>query len=377
MFVHILRYGTKVLLREKTSLFWSLGFPFILTTFMYMAFSNIFETTEKFEAIPVAVVREEENSVLDQTLRELSKEGEGQMLAATWTDDGQAREMLAEDEIAGIIYENADGTLLVRESGMKESILRALLGRVKQETAVIQEISGEHPRSLDQALQTIRREMEFCEKKASGSGNQDNFVNYFYAIFAMACLFAAFSSLSRTLRTQADTSALGARRSVTPVSKKMMLFTEFLMGEALQFGMVVLLFLFQRFVLHIQIGDDYAAIALLLLIGTSLGTVLGIFIGALPRMGEGTRIAVLVSVSLLLCMLSDLMIGGMRDWIEHRIPVVNDVNPAALICDSFYALNVYDNHQRFIWNILMLTAITAVLGIVSYLMVRRDQYASL
>ncbi len=377
MFLHILRYGTKTLLRERQSLFWSLGFPFILTTFMYLAFGDIFESTEKFEVIPVAVVQEEENSILNQVLQELSKEGEDQMLDITWTDEKEAREMLKEKEITGIIYEKDDGKLVVRESGIPESILQMMLGRIKQETAVMQEISQEQPQNLEQVLQTVQQDVEFCEKKASGSGNQDYYVNYFYAIFAMACLFASFSSLDRIQWTQADSSALGARRCVAPVPKRVLLITEFLMGETIQFGLVVLLFLYQKFVLHIQIGDDYAAIALLLLVGTSLGTILGMFVGALPRLSEATRVAILVAVSLLLCMLSDLMIAGIRDWIEHRIPIINDINPAALICDSFYALNVYDNYERFTWNILLLALITVVLGVVSYLMVRRDQYASL
>lgn len=51
MFRHILKYGLLSLLRTKEIVFWTLIFPFALTTFMYFAFSNLYNTTEQFHAI--------------------------------------------------------------------------------------------------------------------------------------------------------------------------------------------------------------------------------------------------------------------------------------------------------------------------------------
>lgn len=37
----------------------------------------------------------------------------------------------------------------------------------------------------------------------------------------------------------------------------------------------------------------------------------------------------------------------MKDWIEHICPLFNRINPAALISDSLYALNMYPSLTRF------------------------------
>lgn len=377
MFFHILRYGLKSLLRDKIFLFWSLSFSFALATFMYLAFGNIFETTEKFDPIAVAVVEERKNEVLEEVLASLSEEGEDQILKITRTDEKKAKKLLEEEKVTAILYENVNAHMMVRENGMEESILQMLMSRIKQTTVAMTEISLKHPENLQQAIAGMEQEVQYCVQKNYSSGNQDNVVNFFYAIFAMTCLFASFSSYSRTTTLQANFCALGIRRGVTPTPKMSILLVEFLMCETLQFLVTCLLYLYMRFVLQIQIGNNYLAIGILLLLGTSLGTMFGIFIGALPRIGDGVRVGILVSVSLILCACSDLMATGVRDLLEHKAPIINDLNPAALICDSFYALNVYTGYGRFTSNMLILAVHIVVLAVISYFMVRRNQYASI
>ncbi|MBO5486548.1 MAG: ABC transporter permease, partial [Eubacterium sp.] len=134
---------------------------------------------------------------------------------------------------------------------------------------------------------------------------------------------------------------------------------------------------YMRGILGIHLGNHYGAILLLLFVATSCGNMLGICIGCISRIGMGAKAGILTGLGLLLSMLSDLMVSGIRDKIEHTIPILNDINPAALIVDSFYALNVYDTYERFAGNLIMLLIITTILAVVSILLVRRNRYASL
>ena len=198
MFFHILRYGLRSLLRDKIFLFWSLIFSFALATFMYLAFGNIFETTEKFDPIAVAVVEERKNEVLEEVLETMSEEGEDQILQLTRTEEKQAQKLLEEKKVTAILYENVNAHLVLRENGMKESILQMLLSRIKQTTMAMTEISLKHPEKLQEAIAGMEQEVQYCVQKNYGSGNQDNVVNFFYAIFAMTCLFASFSACPQT-----------------------------------------------------------------------------------------------------------------------------------------------------------------------------------
>lgn len=47
---------------------------------MYMAFGDIFDRTEKFEPVPVAIVKEQDNMTLTAMLNAVSAEGEKNFL---------------------------------------------------------------------------------------------------------------------------------------------------------------------------------------------------------------------------------------------------------------------------------------------------------
>ena len=68
MFFREFKYMLLSSLRSRELIFWTLLFPFALTTFMYMAFGDIFDRTEKFEPVPVAIVKEQDNMTLTAML---------------------------------------------------------------------------------------------------------------------------------------------------------------------------------------------------------------------------------------------------------------------------------------------------------------------
>lgn len=377
MFGHVFKYGVKCLFRAKEIIFWSFVFPFALSTFMYLSFGNIFETTEQFHVIPVAVVKEEDNAMIENVLSALSESGENQLLTINRTEREEAEQLLEEETVTGILYVGEDIRLKVKQNGMEQTILQMMLKQIRQSEGVIKDVIANHPERLAETVEAMRQDVSFVEEKQYGSGNQDNVVNYFYAVFAMTCLFASFASCDRSCKIQADVSEIGLRRTVTPTHRSTIIVTEFLVCECLQIILSGLLFVYLKFILHINVGDKYGCILLLLLLGTSFGTMFGIFIGSLPKIREEAKIGILVGVSLFFCACSDLMVQGVRDWLDHHMPAANAVNPAAWICDSFYALNVYNTYERFAGNMLALAAMTVTLGVVSYFIIRRSRYASL
>ena len=76
------------------------------------------------------------------------------------------------------------------------------------------------------------------------------------------------------------------------------------------------------------------------------------------------------------CFLSGLMIGNMRALVEDFCPLLNRINPAALISDALYSLVVPVLHTVFtnIAGLLLLSALFCLGGLA---LVRRKKYASL
>lgn len=377
MFLRGFQYALLTLLRSKEVIFWTLVFPFALSSFMYMAFGNLYETTEKFESIPVAVVREKENAILQPMLEAVSEEGENQLLKITYREREEAEELLEQEEIKGVITLRDSLSLEVKENGMEQTILQMIVKQMLQYKTLFADVGKHHPEKIMQVVQSISQEADYFREDNDLAGNQDNTVNYFYAIFAMVCLFASFAGCEKILYLQANMSPLGQRRSMAGMHKMKLVLADFAACELIQFLIVCLLFVYMDRILGISLGDRYGALLLLLFVGTSWGIMSGILVGTIPRMGEGGKIGLLISVNLFFCCLSDLMVSGIKDLMEHHVPLVNDINPAALITDSFYALNVYDTYGRFARNIITLAGMTVVCGFVCYLIVRRNRYASI
>ena len=85
----------------------------------------------------------------------------------------------------------------------------------------------------------------------------------------------------------------------------------------------------------------------------------------------------MISASLLCCFLSGLMFDNMRMTVEKFCPLINDINPAVLISDSFLTLNIYGITARYGANLAVLLFISAGFTVLGCLMIRRKTYASL
>lgn len=377
MFFREFKYMLLSLLRVREVIFWTLIFPFALSTFMFMAFGNLFETTEQFRTIPVAVVQKENQPAFAVMLGAVSGEGEDKLLKTKYAGEEQAEQLLSDEEIKGIIYVGKEISLKVKDNGMEQTILGMILNQFTQYEKLLTDVGKRDPEKVEEVAQELSRQVDYFVEGNETEGNQDEVINYFYAIFAMTCLFASFAGCESILRLQANMSPLGQRRSVARMGKMKMVLANFAACELVQFLIVCILLIYMRAVLGLGLGDQYGAIVLLLFVATSFGIMFGILIGTLPRFGEAGKVGILVSVNLLFCCMSDLMVSGIKDFIEHHVPVLNDINPAALITDAFYALNVYDTHERYLVDLSTLAGLTVGCAVICYFILRRNRYASI
>ena len=72
-------YQLKLLIRNKSLLFWSLLFPLILATFFKLAFSNILDS-EHFEPAQTAIVEITNNDSFNQVIQQLSNDSDNPLL---------------------------------------------------------------------------------------------------------------------------------------------------------------------------------------------------------------------------------------------------------------------------------------------------------
>lgn len=397
MFIRDFLYTIKIMVRGKVTIFWTLVFPLLLATFMYMAFGNIYEQDEMFRNIKVAVVTEDESANGLNYMLDALSDGDDALLAATRMSENDAEKALADDEVEGIIYTD-DVRLIVAESSVNASILETVLSEYKQyEHAIMDiykdgtELEGDMSadgngiqqymagisdmNNMSELVTKLSEQRSYYTEKASTEGSQNIYNNYFYAIFAMSCLFASLSSIGMMNNLQANVSATGKRKNVSPQRKMTFVLAEFAALLLIHFAVEVVSYIYMSCI-GVDFGDRVWEILLTLFVGCFIGLALGVIAGAIPKLKEGTKIGIVLGISMVMSIMSDLCINGLKYEIQQHAPIINKLNPAALISDSFYALNVYSDHKVFTGNILIMTVEAVVLITVGIIMVRRNRYAS-
>lgn len=382
MFLHLFYYRLKKILHTKEELFWILFFPIILGTMFYFAFGNINNNTVTFHTIPIAYVEksESQNTYFNQLLTALSNEGENSLLKVTKTSEKKANELLEKNKVTAIITNEGTNpntfesklSLVVNNNGIHESIIKSILDQYLQKEASLQNIAKEDPDALTKSIMSLAIEKNFLKDIQFSNGTMDVFVWYFFSLLAMVCMYGGFSGVSGAIDLKAKFSALGARRGVSPTHHMKLILADFSATVLLQFLSCIVCLFYLIVILNINFGTQYFFILLTCLVGCIIGVSIGWIIGAVGKIHPNTKMGISVAVSMFSCFFSGLMIVNMKDILAKNAPIVNHINPATLLCDAFYSLNIYDNYERFTINIVSLLIIATILCFGSYIATRKD-----
>lgn len=380
MFIHLFKYKLKMAIRPTQELFWTLCFPILLGTMFFIAFGNILAANENFEIIPVSVVNEsgapsEFTSVLD----ELAASGENQLLELVPASDlSEAKDLLKNAKISGIITIGETPALIVKENGINQSILKAVLDQYQQISSTIKNAATTNPEAIQSIVSTLSSSISTNKEiLLTDETNTDCMTWYYFALISMTCLYGGLLGLKCALSIQANLSSLAMRRSISPTHKLKLILADYTSAVCIQFASLVILICYLVFVLGINFGNKLGLTFVTAFVGSIIGVANGVFIGSLGKKSENFKSAVLLGITMLCCFLGGLMDCTMRYKIEDVFPLFNRINPSALISDALYSLSIYDNYDRYLSNMLILIVMSIVMCLISYLIVRREKYASL
>ncbi|MDE5648785.1 MAG: ABC transporter permease [Oscillospiraceae bacterium] len=376
MFFHNFKYSLKNVLRQKDFLFWILAFPIILGTFFYVAFNSMYEKESMFNKIPVAIVENTENTAFKEIIKELSS-GETPMFDPRFTDSETALNMLKTNDISGIIYVDSELSLTVSKDGIKQTIIKSFLDQYQIRESIIMETVNNNPQNLQSVIDTMSQEINCNESLSLSNGNMDTYIQYFYNLIAMAAFFGSVSGLYIAINNQGNLSAIAARKCISPTNKLTSITASLLASFVAQVICVSIGITYILFILKVDMGNKILMVYLSGAVGSLTGVTMGFFIGSFGRLNQNVKMAISMSVTMLSCFLSGLMVGNMKTVIETYAPVVNRINPAALISDLFYCLNIYNDYRRYTEKFVTLLILSVVFTIGGFLLTRRKKYASL
>ena len=374
--LHLLKYRLLHVLRDKTTMFWACAFPILLATFFYLAIGKG-SFDDAFREIPVAFVTEgeEEQGAGAEAFPLFLEEMDGEMFVLTKTDEETALRMLDEGEVEGIFYDTK--RLSVSSSSITSSILESVLETYVKNEAVIKEIAEEHPEKLPEAAGAVQEYVSMTEEVSTGGDSLDTGLSFFFALMAMACLYGCFPGLQCMMETRANLSALGARQCITPTGKGKRILANFIVTYAVQSVNTIAALCYIKYVLKIGFGGNTGGMILICMMGSAIGVSIGILVGCIGKLGEGAKVGIILGISMSSSFLAGLMSPDVRTMMEMYLPGINRINPATVIVDAFYYLNIYNDSAQFLRCLTTLGIMSAALMAAGFLAVRRERYDSI
>lgn len=384
MFFHNFKYRIKCIIFDKQMMFWTLLFPILLATLFNMAFSNL-SSSEKFSKINIAVVNNEEinkNKDFIKAIESVSSSTQSgnkeDLFVVKYTTKEEADTLLNDSKISGYIYFNKDIILVVKESGIEQSIIKSFIDDFKQTSSTIATIISKNTEEFQNGnihLESERK--EYLREISKGKNEPDTTVNYFYSLIAMACLYGGFWGLKEVVAIQANLSPEAARLNMAPTHKLKVFFVAIIAATLVQLIEIFILLFYLIFVLKINFGNQIGYILLSCLVGTITGVTFGACVASIIKSGEGLKTAIIIGFTMVMSFLSGMMYDKMKYIIRINAPILGYLNPANLITDLFYSLYYYNDHVQYFKDISILCFFILAFSIITYLVLRRQKYASL
>ena len=395
------------LVRDKSIFIWLLAFPLILSTMFMLMFSNL-DDTGQLEPIATGVVVDENYAntpAFSALMTSLSQDGENSLIALKEFDDEQQakKALVGTDEDADAATDSADegivGYFTIDDSGtpllhveagaaaeslksINQSLLKTIADGYVRNAAFVENVYRENPQMIADPsfVESLFDRPALTERISVTHDTPKESVRYYFALLGMSALFGGQIGMTAICRAQPNLSPLGARHAVGGTSRTKTLAATLAASWLLTFCCLVIAFGYQRFVVGIDFGNRDAACILALAATALFSTSFGTLLGSLPKITTGVKIGLLTGITCLSAMFAGLYgqpTMRLADQLSESAPLVQMLNPATRVAETFYSLTYYDTYARTFESIAILLGLTVVLFAISALLIRRQRYASI
>lgn len=366
-------YRIKALLSQRILVFWALIFPIFLASIFHISFTNI-KTTIIDKSINVGFVNE-----CDGNFSSVMKDVEVddiQLFKAKCTNKEEGQQLLEDNKIAGLIEVKKDDIqILFKHDNFNRMIIQEFSDTYLQKSKLVEHASEDKPSLLQTKwIDDFVKNINHLEEGKVNEKIDNPMIINMLTVIAMATLFAAYFPLEGTKTLLANMSNQGIRVSISPMKKSKLYFIEFFIAICIAMIVQLVLIAFMIYVLGYDLSNQLQAILLICFVGSIFSTTLGFAISVLFKKSENAKIGFLTGYTLICSFLSGMMESSIKYSIDTTLPLVNKLNPVALITDSFYIIYYYDEIARIIPYLQILIAMSFVLLIISIMILRRKNY---
>lgn len=382
MFFHNLKYSLKSLIKNKGLLFWTFLFPLLMATLFNMAFGNWVES-EKFESIDIAIIKNsyyEDNEVAKRVFESISS-GEDRVFNITYVSDDVALKLLKDDKITGYIkYYDGGSDITVKSNGVSATIIKSVVDEIDTYNVMFNDLVEKELTSsfdIDKAVTEAIKKFENIQVKTKDVSVKkiDIAVIEYYSLLSMTCLYGGFIALTCISNSLASISSRGKRVEVAPTKKSVIILSSLLSSFIVQMIGVLLLLTYLKLI-GVNLYANVLGLMVVTVLGVLAGIALGLLISVVNNKNEGVKFGIVIAVSMACSVLAGLTGVSLKYVVDSNFPIINKINPAAMITDGLYAL-YYEDISRFNYNMISLIIFVVVLVLISVVSLRRKKYDSI
>lgn len=382
MFFHNLKYSLKSLIKNKGLLFWTFLFPLLMATLFNMAFGNWVES-EKFESIDIAIIKNsyyEDNEVAKRVFESISS-GEDRVFNITYVSDDVALKLLNDDKITGYIkYYDGGSDITVKSNGVSATIIKSVVDEIDTYNVMFNDLVEKELTSsfdIDKAVTEAINRIENIQVKTKDVSVKklDIAVIEYYSLLSMTCLYGGFIALTCISNSLASISSRGKRVEVAPTKKSVIILSSLLSSFIVQMIGVLLLLAYLKLI-GVNLYANVLGLMVVTVLGVLAGIALGLLISVVNNKNEGVKFGIVIAVSMACSVLAGLTGVSLKYVVDSNFPIINKINPAAMITDGLYAL-YYEDISRFNYNMISLIIFIVVLVFISVVSLRRKKYDSI
>jgi len=342
-------YQGKNLFRDFGFSFWNLIYPLIMAVFFYVALNGALDM--KLEDINVGVDNE---SAIVHILEEID------FLNIHEITEDEIVKKLDNEEIDGFI--DKDLNIKVKESGINQTIIKEVVEQIKQMNNLNRPIES-YDFSVDYILDTNQK--------------ANSLIIMFYSLVAMVSTYGVFAGIETVSLIQANLSNVGQRLNITPLTKSNFLIAGNIVALLLNLFANVILLIFIKYVLKIELFNEIKYSAILIMLGNLFGVAFGILIGVSNKKSNNVKNIIAIVIILILSFISGMMNPDIKVMIDENLPMLSRINPIGIITNNLYRINFLESTKTAGEGILILSIYCIVLIFTSYIFLRRKNYDSI
>ena len=369
------------LLRDKTLLVWTLGFPIVLSFIFMVQFSNL---EEAYEASPMSfgIVQDEAYRAapgLDALVERISADDADPHLITrvTHSTASEAEAAAKRGDTNGYLaVENGEPVLHVTQKGDAQESLRVL--RVVMDSYT--QTRAEHEALIEagtppEQVAALQAGHDFTQPVSVTPTPVKPATRYYFALLAFASGMGTTVAMIAVQGIMA-TSPLGARQTMAGLPRWKVLTATLAASWVCVLACLLIAFAFTATVVGVDFGPHLLLCLVAIGVASLMSSAAGAALGTFGRLGVGM-------VSAITCLLS-LFTGlygtgaqALADSVEHSTPLLAQANPLWQASRCFYGLFYYDSLEPFARSCAALLGMTCLFLTIALIRARRMNHEHL